>query len=296
MSSEEATKVVRAGQAERASSRLLRLALPTAAVLGVGAAAGIAAVPAGDGTISACYAGPNGASIGGSVVAPGAVRIVDPSLGADPKGGTVASACQAGETKVSWNETGPVGPTGPVGTQGAPGAAGATGAQGPAGQAAQAESSKLVGSTAFGLSTKGGSRYIKLDGIDGESSERNHKGWIELDSMSFAAAPVTTPTGRVTFNDFTITKKIDKASPVLFKACASGKHFASVTIVAARKAGGQQQDYLKFKLTDAIISSISEGTSSDGTPLESITVRGNKLSETFLGNSPQTITITPTAG
>ena len=43
-------------------------------------------------------------------------------------------------------------------------------------------------------------------------------------------------------------------------ACASGKHIPSATLVA-RKAGEKPLEYLKIKLTDILVSSISTGGS-----------------------------------
>src|SRR5690348_383117 len=86
--------------------RLLRFALPTLAALGAGAAVAFAAIPAADGTIHACI---NPAS-----TPPGAVRIIDDAT----------QTCAAGETPLTWSQTGPPGPAGPQGPQGDPGPAG----------------------------------------------------------------------------------------------------------------------------------------------------------------------------
>src|SRR3954462_14493355 len=80
--------------------RLLRLALPPLAALGAGAAVAFAAIPAPDGTIHAC--------IDPASTPPGAVRIIDDAT----------QACAAGETPLSWSQTGPGGPAGPPGPQG----------------------------------------------------------------------------------------------------------------------------------------------------------------------------------
>ncbi len=44
--------------------------------------------------------------------------------------------------------------------------------------------------------------------------------------------------GKVTFNPFSITRKTDRASPVLFTMCCSGEHFKVVSLYL-RRAGGQ---------------------------------------------------------
>ena len=49
--------------------------------------------------------------------------------------------------------------------------------------------------------------------------------------------------GKATFQDLSIVHHIDKASPLLLKACATGTHLKDATITH-RKAGKGQQEYL----------------------------------------------------
>ena len=58
----------------------------------------------------------------------------------------------------------------------------------------------------------------------------------------------------VAVHDIEFTKKTDAASPLLFLNCANGAHIKEATFVV-RKAGGEQLEYLKIKLTDVLISS-----------------------------------------
>jgi hypothetical protein len=73
-----------------------------------------AAIPAPDGTITACYL-----QNGGIQGPKGSLRVVD-----------TASQCRTGETALTWGRQGQPGPAGPAGAPGAAGAAGAPGAQG----------------------------------------------------------------------------------------------------------------------------------------------------------------------
>jgi type VI secretion system secreted protein Hcp len=61
----------------------------------------------------------------------------------------------------------------------------------------------------------------------------------------------------VTFKEFSIVHQIDKASPLLMKACATGQHLKDATITQ-RKAGKGQHDFLIFKMNDVIITSVTE--------------------------------------
>ena len=49
--------------------------------------------------------------------------------------------------------------------------------------------------------------------------------------------------GKATFHDLSFVHNIDKASPVLMQACATGAHLKEATITH-RKAGKEQHEYL----------------------------------------------------
>ncbi|HLS99126.1 MAG: type VI secretion system tube protein Hcp [Porticoccaceae bacterium] len=76
--------------------------------------------------------------------------------------------------------------------------------------------------------------YLKFDGVEGESRDKDHKGWIDLLSVSAVVSPRDAasglPTGKRQHKPVTVTKPIDKASPVLAKALAEGKHLTNVQV------------------------------------------------------------------
>jgi type VI secretion system secreted protein Hcp len=105
--------------------------------------------------------------------------------------------------------------------------------------------------------------FLKIDTIDGESTDSKHHNEIELDGFSFGATQSGTfatgggsGAGKVQFQDLHFVTKSSKASPKLLQACANGKHFLKVTLVA-RKAGKEQQEFLKITLQDVLVSSYS---------------------------------------
>ena len=63
-------------------------------------------------------------------------------------------------------------------------------------------------------------------------------------------------------SDFSFTARTSKASPQLFLHCAQGKHIKQA-FLTARKAGGSQQEYLKIKLNDVLVSSYAFGGGED---------------------------------
>ena len=73
------------------------------------------------------------------------------------------------------------------------------------------------------------SGYLKIGDIKGESTDRRHKEWIEILSISQGleqqqlATGATRRRGSVVLKDLIITKKLDKATPKLMELCAKGQ-------------------------------------------------------------------------
>lgn len=111
--------------------------------------------------------------------------------------------------------------------------------------------------------------HIKFDGVSGESTQRDHKGEIEVLSWSWSATShgLTTGAGsgagKCEPGQFTFQHTYDKASPLLAKQCASGKFFKEVALTSA-KAGEGQKDFLKVTMKEVIVASIQPSGSDGG--------------------------------
>ena len=117
--------------------------------------------------------------------------------------------------------------------------------------------------------------FLKIDGVQGESTNSKHKGEIEVLSYSWGVSQSGTQAGsgaaagKVTAQDFSIVKQLDTASPQLLELACRGEHVATALLTLS-KAGDQQQDYMKFKLTDIVISSYQTGGSGGSLPAEQV--------------------------
>ena len=126
--------------------------------------------------------------------------------------------------------------------------------------------------------------FAKIGTIKGESKDSKHPD--EIDVLSWAWGVTQTGTmahgggggaGKATFQDLTFTHHIDKATPLLLKACATGEHIPEATI-AVRKAGKGQQDYLVVKLNDVLITSVAMSVAvDDPTTAESVSLQAAKV-------------------
>ena len=120
--------------------------------------------------------------------------------------------------------------------------------------------------------------FAKIGDIKGESLDDKHKGEIEVLSWSWGVSNAGEMRGgsgggegKASFHDLSFTHNIDKASPVLLQACATGVHLKEATITH-RKAGKGQQEFLIVKMSDVIITGVTHGDTSDGGHAENVTL------------------------
>lgn len=80
---------------------------------------------------------------------------------------------------------------------------------------------------------------LQIEGIQGESADRRHVGWIEILSGSFGGPQLksaTASTGgghtaeRANLEDFHFNKLCDLTSPILLQMCAAGKTYSRAKV------------------------------------------------------------------
>ena len=125
--------------------------------------------------------------------------------------------------------------------------------------------------------------FAKIGDIKGESLDAKHKDEIEVLSFSWGVtnAGIMPPgggagTGKATFQDLSIVHHIDKASPKLMQACATGTHLKDATITH-RKAGKGQQEFLIIKMNDIIITGVTHGGGSGQASSETVSLAFAKV-------------------
>jgi len=114
--------------------------------------------------------------------------------------------------------------------------------------------------------------FLKIDGIEGESTDARHPNEIDIVSFSWgetnagnAAHSGGGGAGKVSPQDFHFVIHFNKASPKLFLACASGQHIKQA-VLTARKAGGEALDFLTWTLSDCIVISYQTGANTVPVP------------------------------
>jgi type VI secretion system secreted protein Hcp len=104
--------------------------------------------------------------------------------------------------------------------------------------------------------------FLKLDGIVGESTDAKHKDEIELVSFSWGLTQSSSRgsgggAGKAQFKEFEFLMRVNKASPALFLAAASGKHLKDATL-SVRRRGKAAFDWVKVKFSDVLITSYEQ--------------------------------------
>ena len=127
--------------------------------------------------------------------------------------------------------------------------------------------------------------FLKIDGIDGESTSAQGKGMIELLSfnhgvaMPLTAGPSNTSraSGRCVHQDITVTKYFDLASPTLHLKCCGGEDIKSMKIhVWKADAAAKPLEYITYTLESCIITSVSVSGGHDQ-PVETLSINYKKI-------------------
>jgi type VI secretion system secreted protein Hcp len=131
--------------------------------------------------------------------------------------------------------------------------------------------------------------FIKIDTVDGESKDKVHKKEIDVLAWSWGLSNSGSAhvgggagAGKVNVQDISFTKWVDSSTPKLLLACCDGKHFANATLVV-RKAGEKPVEYIKIKIEEVLITSISTGGSGGEDRLtENVTLNFAKVSVDYV--------------
>ena len=135
--------------------------------------------------------------------------------------------------------------------------------------------------------------FIKFDGVDGESQDKDHKNWSPISSFSQGlhkpgggATGSTRRRGDVVLDDILITKELDKSSPKLAEAVAQGKVFPKVEIhltASYDQSGAGRVTYYAYELKNVQVSSYRVGGmgQSDSVPTEEMSLNFEEIKVTY---------------
>jgi type VI secretion system secreted protein Hcp len=128
--------------------------------------------------------------------------------------------------------------------------------------------------------------FLKIDGVEGESSNVKHKGEIEVLSFSWNIKQTIVNeggggggAGRPQASDFTIVKHIDKSSPRLTLAVCSGERFTDALFTVEEPKGpkGGGTAFMKIKLSEVLISSFQTAGGGSDQPMDQVSLNFAKI-------------------
>ena len=130
-----------------------------------------------------------------------------------------------------------------------------------------------------------------IEDMPGESTDPAHKCEIEVTSFSWSESNPT-PVGvsvtpsKVAMNDLSVQMAVNKASPSLFLHCAKGQHVKSA-ILTIRKPGTGRENYLKWKISDVLITSYGTALNpGDPKPIDHITLNFKRIEVEYIETLP----------
>lgn len=129
--------------------------------------------------------------------------------------------------------------------------------------------------------------YLQIDGIKGESSDNEHKDWIEVSSVNWEVLQpksATASTGgghtaeRTEHRDIVLTKLADLSTPLLLQNCSSGKTLPKARLEFLRADGqGERVKYFEIELDNVLISSVAPNVEPGDILTENVKLKYSKV-------------------
>ena len=136
--------------------------------------------------------------------------------------------------------------------------------------------------------------YLKFDGIEGESLDKDHKGWINILSFGQAihqpgggSTGTARRRGDVILDDISVAKLMDKSSPKIAESVCLGKVFPKVEIeLTASYTDAGRVTYYRYELKNVLVTSynVSGAAQSDEVPTEDFSLNFEEIKVTYTEN------------
>lgn len=117
--------------------------------------------------------------------------------------------------------------------------------------------------------------FLKLGDIKGESRDQSHRDEIDIASWAWGLsqegsmhAGTGGGAGKVSIANLNLKKALDKSSPNLMMACASGKHYPEARLVVRKAGGPSAVEYLIITLKEVLVCGYDIRTEDDSELLQ----------------------------
>lgn len=129
--------------------------------------------------------------------------------------------------------------------------------------------------------------YLQLGDIKGESTDNDHKGWIECESVHWGlmqprSATASTSGGhtaeRAELSEIEFSKVCDIASPILAQMCAQGKTISKAKFEFFRADGdGSRVKYYEVEMENVLVGEIRQAVSPGVGMVDHIALKFSKV-------------------
>lgn len=131
--------------------------------------------------------------------------------------------------------------------------------------------------------------FALFDGIPGEATDKDHAGWINIDSISESirssiAIGEKTTGSEVQLDDISLTKIIDRSSVLLRDRLARGEVIPNVVIeLTSSYSAVSRATYFKYELKNVVITSFQFSAVADegSPPTETLTLAFDEITWTY---------------
>ncbi len=120
--------------------------------------------------------------------------------------------------------------------------------------------------------------FITFDGVDGESTHKDHKGEVEVLSWNWGVSNDVAPgtgggggVGKARVHEFRFVHQYDSASPTLAETATTGKHLKEAFLSVSR-GGEKATRFLKVSMKDVLVTEVDVSAGSDAV-IEQISLR-----------------------
>ena len=132
--------------------------------------------------------------------------------------------------------------------------------------------------------------YSLFSKIEGPVTAKGYENHIEWDQMSFyTSRNISMNVGvggeresdKPRLSEVFLTKKMDKATPLLFNKLLLGKAFAKVEIKAVKTSKNALEEYLSYVLEDVMIATCQVDVNKDEFPMVNLSLAYNKIKVSY---------------
>lgn len=124
--------------------------------------------------------------------------------------------------------------------------------------------------------------FLWVDGIPGDVTNEQHNGWIELVGMTNRAERLSSAQSLVDATDWIVLKRVDKATPLLYKTCAQAQPVARALIDLVLGEPTNLRFY-QIILSNVVVLSISSSASVAGIDARGASVEQVRLRPQWAG-------------